>query len=522
MLDLYENYDSSLYFDNLEYWWLFIVIGIILACLLLANVLIQVIKPLKKALIPSPVLGGFILLIFLSVFKAITGHALFNSQILEMITYHGLGIGFVASALKKKTAAEKEAQSKSKSSIFDSSLVTVGGYLVQVVIGLIVSITLFFIIGSYPASGALLPMGYGQGPGQALNWGINYETKIPFTLLDGTTIFFTGGTSFGLAIAAMGFISASIGGLIYILIQKKKGNVKFMGVDGEDVPKDNLETFVNVNDIPHSGTIDKLSVQIAIVVLTYLISFGIIMGVSALCDIDLQNGLASGKYWLYTENWQELGLEKAEKTGLLYGTIKPLMWGFNFIIGTGVAVGVKALLNGLTKAKAVKKEYINNYMMDRISGVAFDIMVVAAIGSIDLEAFSNINFVLPLLLMGVLGCVGTYFYCEITCNHLFTKGGYQEESFLSLFGMLTGTASTGVILLREIDPSFKTPALNNMVFQTLWSVALGAPVLLLMSNLGSGFGGFGLFACLAIFIVYFAIIMALIFRDKIKAKFAKK
>ena len=49
-----------------------------------------------------------------------------------------------------------------------------------------------------------------------------------------------------------------------------------------------------------------------------------------------------------------------------------------------------------------------------------------------------------------------------------------------MFGMLTGTASNGMILLREIDPKFETPAANNLVLQTLAAIVLGFPVLLLM------------------------------------------
>ena len=46
--------------------------------------------------------------------------------------------------------------------------------------------------------------------------------------------------------------------------------------------------------------------------------------------------------------------------------------------------------------------------------------------------------------------------------------------------MLTGTASTGVILLREIDPLFKTPAATNLVYQQLWAIVFGFPMLLLL------------------------------------------
>ncbi len=35
--------------------------------------------------------------------------------------------------------------------------------------------------------------------------------------------------------------------------------------------------------------------------------------------------------------------------------------------------------------------------------------------------------------------------------------------FLSMYGMMTGTISSGVLLLRELDPQLETPAANNLV-----------------------------------------------------------
>ena len=63
---------------------------------------------------------------------------------------------------------------------------------------------------------------------------------------------------------------------------------------------------------------------------------------------------------------------------------------------------------------------------------------------------------------------------------------YEYEGLFSMFGMLTGTASTGMILLREIDPNYETPASNNLVLQQLPAVIFGAPLLLLMTFAASG------------------------------------
>ena len=48
-----------------------------------------------------------------------------------------------------------------------------------------------------------------------------------------------------------------------------------------------------------------------------------------------------------------------------------------------------------------------------------------------------------------------------------------------MYGMLTGTASTGVILLREIDGDFKTPVADNLVYQQFPAMVFGFPILLL-------------------------------------------
>ena len=70
--------------------------------------------------------------------------------------------------------------------------------------------------------------------------------------------------------------------------------------------------------------------------------------------------------------------------------------------------------------------------------------------------------------------------------------------------MLTGTASTGMILLREIDPNYETPASNNLIFQQVPSIAFGAPLLLLMSFGGQSFTNALIVLCVVaiMFIVY--------------------
>lgn len=87
-----------------------------------------------------------------------------------------------------------------------------------------------------------------------------------------------------------------------------------------------------------------------------------------------------------------------------------------------------------------------------------------------------------------------------------------------MYGMLTGTASTGIILLREADPDFKTPAADNMVFQNFPAIILGFPMMFI-AKMAPG----NEILVLGIIIVYFAALNIVLFRRTIfKRLYAKR
>ena len=102
-------------------------------------------------------------------------------------------------------------------------------------------------------------------------------------------------------------------------------------------------------------------------------------------------------------------------------------------------------------------------------------MVVAGVAAIRLEALERFWGIL--LILGIVGLVVTFIYNRIVAKLLFKD--YAEEQFLMMYGMLTGTASTGTILLRELDGDFKTPAADNMVYQNFPAIVFGFPIMLL-------------------------------------------
>ena len=97
----------SNFWDSGVWGWM-LLMGILLGSLLVGNVIKKSIPILQQSLIPTSVLGGAILLIVAAVYKLITGDVLFDTALfngkgtdtLEIITYHSLALGFIASSFK--------------------------------------------------------------------------------------------------------------------------------------------------------------------------------------------------------------------------------------------------------------------------------------------------------------------------------------------------------------------------------------------------------------------------------------
>ncbi len=453
-------------FWEFSVWGGFNILAVLLISLMFANFLKKTVRFLRVSLIPTSVLAGVILLVISSVYHAISGEVMFNAPFfggngmadMEVITYHALALGFIASTLK---TSENQMTKKRSVEIFNTGVTTVSTYLLQGVVGLGITILIALVVkGFFSAAGVLLPFAYGQGTGQALNYGSIYEADYGFI----------GGKSFGLTIAALGFLSASIGGVIHLNILKKQK--KIIVVDEcENTP--HVE-FQSNNEIAINGSLDKLTVQIALIAISYFATYLLMYGL-----------------------------------GLLLPGMKSVVYGFNFLLGVLMATLVKAIIKALQKNKVMKKQYTNNFLLDRVGNACFDIMVVAGIAAIRLDLLKQYWWIL--LILGVVGLVITYFYVRFASYTLFPE--YKEEQFLAMYGMLTGTASTGIILLREIDGEFKTPVADNLVYQNFPAIVFGFPLMLLATLAPKE-----PYLTLLLLFLFFVVMNLILFRSKIFKK----
>lgn len=458
-------------FWDSDVWSWILIFAVLTGSLLIGNTLRRKIPFLKSSLIPTSVIGGTVLLIVAAIYKVITGEVMFDSvafggngtNALEIITYHALALGFIASSLK---TSDKTVDKKRLNEIFNTGVTTVSTYLLQGILGMAITIVavLTFLPGFFKAAGLLLPFGYGQGTGQALNYGIIYESHG-----------FAGGSAFGLTIAALGFISAALGGVIHLNIRKANGKLKKSNrTDGSDYH----EAVEAPDEIPMQESVDKLTIQISFIIIAYVIAY-VIMNI----------------------------------LGNILPGMKATIYGFNFLLGVIGATIVKGVVGLLRKSGLMHRKYINNFLLTRTSNFFFDLMVVAGVAAIRLDELKSYWGIV--LILGVVGLLSTYLYLRFVCKKLFPD--YEEEQFLMMYGMLTGTASTGTILLREIDGEFKTPAADNMVYQNFPAIVFGFP-LMLLANLAPKKPEL----TLIILVAFFIVMNVILFRSFIFKKKAKK
>ena len=88
---------------------------------------------------------------------------------------------------------------------------------------------------------------------------------------------------------------------------------------------------------------------------------------------------------------------------------------------------------------------------------------------------------------------------------------------VGMFGMLTGTASTGIVLLRELDPEFETPVSDNMIYQNFPAIVFGLPLMLIAAQAPVNPVMIWLIA-----LAFFVVLNIILFRKQILGIFKKK
>ncbi len=410
-------------------WKVIIDAGLISAALLMATLIRSKVRFFQKYLIPNALTAGFILLPVYNFVLPAVGYKMNN---LGDLVYHLLNISFISMSLR---SSPPKAKGHKGGGVVGMTSGILMGYSTQALLGL--ALTLLFLPTLHPAFGLHLPLGFALGPGQAYAIGKGWEA-----------MGFEGGASVGLTFAALGYLWACFGGVVLINMGIRRGWVSaemlsFMkdkdlltGMVAKHEPKP-----VGARLSTDSEAIDSFSFHIAAVCVVYFLSFLLLKGLTIL-----------------------LGF--AGKTG---AELAANFWGINFIFSAICAIVVRKIVD-LLKIGHV----LDDDTLTRVSGFSVDFMVAGALAAISLVFVGK--YWLPILVMSTLCGLMVSITVPWMSSRMFHD--FRFERMLMLYGVSTGTLSTGLALLRVMDPEFKTKVSSDYMLSAGLTFVLAIPFIL--------------------------------------------
>lgn len=382
----------------------------------------------KSIIIPTSLMAGFVGLVLgpevLGVFD-------FDINFYKSLVGHFMGVGFIALTL----SGSKQTQGKDS---VNSGIFIVTNYVMQGIVGMIIVYGLIATIKPdlFPGLGLILPLAYGQGPGFASNIGGSWDLVLPFGYVQ----------QYGLTLATAGFLVGGVIGIFLLNYFVRKHNISITRLNALKGIRTKQVTLRNVKEI---NFFDTLTSQIAWVSLLYALTYMVM------------------KYLV-------LGLGYLGPVG---ETIASLVKGFNFLFGILIALVFKQILKYLNTRGHRAQELIDDYVMQNLTSFAFNVMITSAVLAISLNVIKD--YWQLLLAMSIGGALTTWLFISWFGPKVFKVN--TRHYMIAMFGMMTGTASTGLALLRGIDPDLETDVAKNLALGTAIATPLGLPLMALLA-----------------------------------------
>ena len=399
--------------------------------MLLIGVLVRATVPFfQRFLIPSSLIGGLLGLIVLN-----TGIFNLPTAQFETFAYHLFIISFISVGLTHTSHLKDEGAQKTKLLGAPVWMALIEGVTIslQALVGCLF-VLLFGLMGTrlFPTFGLLIPLGFTEGPGQALSIGKTWES---FGFANAATI--------GLTFATLGFFFAFFVGVPLVNWGIKKGyraaGPAKLSLDLlKGLPKAGQKKESAGELTTHTGNIETLAFQMALVGLVYIVTYGLVL--------------------------------LAEK--VLPPDMAATFWGFFFFFAMVIALLVRGIM---VKLKVI--HLVDPGIQRRITGWSVDFLIVATVMAIQVAIVWD--YILPIMVMSLVSGVLTTWIVLYLGNRLDTL---NLERTAAIYGTVTGTLPSGLLLLRIVDPEMKTPVALEIGLMNLFA----APIIVLSMFLVNG------------------------------------
>ena len=298
----------------------------------------------------------------------------------------------------------------------------------QYVVGLVLALAVLGpVFGLPPVAGALIEIGFEGGHGTAAGLSSTFEE-----------FDFAEGTDLALGLATIGLLAGVLIGTVIVNWGVRTGRIA-LDADGDPVETARASTEDDLDDLDDregvhrdetTSSTDPLSIHLGFVALAIAVGWLLLAALEAL-ELATWGG--------------EDGLEL-----LVHLPLFPMA-----MLG---GVLLQLVLDRTGRARLVDRHLIN-----RISGAALDLIIVAALGTLSLEAIGgNLGPFLVLALAGIAWNVGAFL---LLAPRIVPE--YAYERGLGDFGQSMGMTVTGLLLMRIADPPNRSGGLEAFGYKQL-------------------------------------------------------
>jgi ESS family glutamate:Na+ symporter len=389
----------------------------VLACLGGATFLRTRIGALQRLGIPDCILAG---VIGLTLGPSVSGLVSIDTSVLESVVYHGLALIFITVGLQRPSKGGSSGGGKSMAFAIPF-LAVMQGFIGLSLVLIISAITAEAL---HPGFGLLLPLGFNQGPGQALSMGQAWEAS---GLTDGSQI--------GLIIATIGFLWAIVAGIPLIAWGKRRGLLTATQSTDSNTPKEAALPQ------PEGSAVAPLTLHLVFIGCVYLATYGLVANLASALSAKPQ--------------------------------LAAMVWGFHFLIGVGLALALRTLVTRLGSGDGLP---LHDGLLGRTSSVMVDVVTCSALAAVQIGVLKT-HFI-PILVITTVGGGLTLLVTIWLARRAFPEAPFEHG--VVLFGLATGTLPMGLALLRQVDPKLEGPAPASAVLGAVGALVLSAPLLLVV------------------------------------------
>jgi glutamate:Na+ symporter, ESS family len=292
----------------------------------------------------------------------------------------------------------------------------------QYVIGLVIGLTVLTpVFGMNPAAGALLEIGFEGGHGTAAGLSSTFED-----------FGFAEGSDLALGLATVGLVAGVLLGTVIVNWGVRTGRITLDGAGEPSRPGGDDLADLDDREPTHDagGATDPLSIHLGLVAIAIVIGWLLLQALAA---------------------------------------VERLTWGGDGGLELLVHLPLfpMAMLGGVLLQLVLDRwapgVHVDRHLVNRISGTALDLIIVAALGTLSLEAIGgNLGPFLVLAAAGIIWNLGAFL---LLAPRIVPE--YAYERGLGDFGQSMGMTVTGLLLMRIADPANRSGGIEAFGYKQL-------------------------------------------------------